>query len=320
MASQPRLSHYKAEHHGGIDDQTAVVCMCNGSTDTAHAARRGGAILGAEALNSYPPSKFSLEFVDYPFTKIGPGGKYTSAEEFLPVYIDILDDIRPQIAVAPDVDTDTELSRVVEWADTMQEYCETVVIPTKSVHPSQIPSTFRVGYPTQDKFGGCRWRPRDFADCAEVHLLGGSPHDHFKRIVDDELPIASVDTSVPIESARFGDSWGLNDLERPQWNDGRGGMYGAIEQSFNTMCRLFNPTSEKQFRDRTIERPDWEKHRVCGYPPEDLLGPQDEMPFPGREYHFDAVPNDDEWTGTGSTDTGRSKRQNHTLNMDKFKQ
>lgn len=68
------------------------------------------------------------------------------------------------------------------------------------------------------------WAYRINKYCEEIHLLGGSPHKHYELIYEKGLrQVESINTSVPIQSARWGDAWRLKDGE-PYWGDGQGGM------------------------------------------------------------------------------------------------
>jgi hypothetical protein len=255
-----------------------IVWMANGSASATRAAYRAGAIIGFEALNTRPPSDIDVEFVDFPFTK---------ADAIDEVYIEYVETVcqeQPKMAVIPDLNEKYDTEVAFELAT--EPYCDTMIVAPKSVHPSSIPNNIRVGIPCQDKFSECPWNPDAFRECEELHLFGGSPHKHYEMVFDEGLwNVESMDTSVPLSSARWGDAWTVQNGD-PYWTDEQGGVYGCIESTFRAMCVEFNSDRDSTPSKRLfVERPDYGRYETCGYPDQTLIHPSENMPFAGREYY-----------------------------------
>lgn len=268
------------------DSQTTerdIILTGNGSRDSTIAAARGGALIGFESTNTRPPDCLNINFVDWPFQDVRDYGERPS--DIFDAHLNIVKEEQPKYAVAPDIQGDVKPRDVYAWARTLEQHCDTVIIVPKTIDPVRVPSRFRVGIPCQNKFAGQYWNTYDYLACDSVHLLGGSPHLHYELIYGIGIPVESLDTSVPVTSAGWGDSWVVTD-DGPRWQDTRGGHYGCIEYSYQTMRTELNQDRNiSSGRERMdLNRPDWGKYETCGYPDVDLLHPDDDIPFPGREF------------------------------------
>lgn len=268
-----------------------IIFMANGSTSATKSAYRGGSLIGFESLNTKPIPDIPIDFVDYPFKKVQRKETMTCEDAF-EKHLNVVREINPKYAVIPDIDETVSAEQAYSWAYSLDQFCETLIVAPKAVHPSAVPDWIRVGIPCQDKFAHCPWEIDDYRECDEVHLFGGSPHLHHEILYERGLDnVESMDTSVPVTSARWGDAWGIVDGE-PKWIETRGGMYGCLEQSFYNMCRYLNvDRSGCTEKRRYIERPDRGKYKTCGYPDDDLLHPDDKRPFAGREYYTEMTYN-----------------------------
>jgi len=261
-----------------------IIWMANGSVSATHSAYRGGAIIGFEGLNTRPPSKFNVQFVDFPFKKVQRYKKYDTESAFQK-YLEIVKQERPKYAVVPDIDKNVTSEQAYEYAYELEPYCDELIVAPKTVHPSTVPDFIRVGIPCQKKFSEAPWGIDDYRDCEELHLFGGSPHKHYELIHDEGLEnVRSMDTSVPLSSARWGDAWVVTD-DGPRWQAEEGGVYGCVEATFINMHTEFNGHISDSYKRPWVEKPDYEKYKTCGYPDETVLHPKDSKPFAGREYY-----------------------------------
>lgn len=146
-----------------------------------------------------------------------------------------------------------------QLASDIEPYCETMVIAPKSVHP------FQIVFVLESRVRRSLLSARGIFVTVKLHLFGGSPHKHYEMVFEKGLQnVESMDTSVPLTSAQWGDVWTVQDGE-PYW--GEGGVYGCVESTFREMCVQLN-------RDRTeipskrlfVESPDYGKYKKCGYP------------------------------------------------------
>ncbi len=262
-----------------------IIWMANGSVSATHSASRGGAMIGFEGFNTRPPSKFNINFVDFPFKKVQRYKKYDTESAFKQ-YVEIVKEEDPKYAVIPDIDEKLTIEQAYEYAYELQPHCETLIVAPKTIHPSKVPDFIRVGVPCQKKFSEAPWDVEDYRDCEELHLFGGSPHKHYELVFEEGLTnVRSMDTSVPLSSARWGDTWVMTD-DGPRWQDGQGGVYGCVESTFINMHTVFNRHSYQSFKRPWVERPEYDKkYKQCGYPDEEVLHPKDDKPFAGREYY-----------------------------------
>jgi hypothetical protein len=126
--------------------------------------------------------------------------------ELFDQHLKVVKSERPKLAVAPDLDEFTSYRDAIAWADELDRYAETVIVVPKLEHPRCMPDRFRVGMPCQDRYGPPPWQWTEYTTCREVHLLGGSPVKH-SEIQKYYIPVESVDTTSPVNAARFGSYW-----------------------------------------------------------------------------------------------------------------
>lgn len=273
-----------------------VITTVNGGTDTAYAAARSGVLIGYESSETRPPDEIPIDFVDWPFRKIDEG---SAIDEVFEQHLAVVKRERPKYAVAPDIDEHVGYIEAIQYALKLQRYCDTVIVVPKSVHPRDVPRQFRVGMPCQDRFGGTPHPWTEYANCKEVHLLGGNPAKQ-TQIGKYYVPVCSLDTAVPISRARWGKVWTGKKFIRK-----RKGFYGSIEESFATLWREWNPDRYSSSREMRWKYP----KPLSGNPiydndpfeVEDYLMDDEEIPFPGRAWCYE---NDvEEWreknTGRG---------------------
>ncbi len=240
------------------------------------AAHRGGALVGVNS-SVEPPDDIPVEFVDWPFLE----------DDFdFQAHLNVVKRHNPSYAVAPDIQSPDEFDSVISQADQLDEHAETVIVVPKGVKPNRIPSRFRVGLPAQDRFGGVPWPVWDYRSCGSVHILGGSPAR--QNELSHYVNVKSVDTASPLKAAQFGSVW--ND----GWGEEGYNYYDRIERSMGNLVKKWNGEVDE---DRInlckleVQQPD-----PCPLPEERkarprsreqlVLGPNDEKPFPGREYFY----------------------------------
>ena len=182
-----------------------VIHTVPGGEGASQAVINAGALLGFESSHSGPPTRFPVEFIDYPFTASG---------DPFPAHFAAVRERHPRYAVAPDIEPPRTFRDVMRRADRLDEFCETVIIPVKQAgdtHPSEIPARFRVGLPFAPNFGSGGIEPGDpalaeYADApGGVHVLGGSPSDQLR--LRSRVDVRSLDTSLPLRYARKGRIW-----------------------------------------------------------------------------------------------------------------
>lgn len=232
-----------------------------------------------ESLNTPPPDDVPVEFVDWPFSKLPEFGG--DVGELFDRHARVVADHEPRYAVAPDVMGDLSLTDVLDYADQLWQYCDTVIVVPKSVHPSEVPAVFRTGMPCQERYGPTPWQWQEYESCAEVHLLGGSPVKH-SRIMKHYVPVESVDTSVPIKPAKFGEYWSA---EREKWTPTESlGFYDCLRYSYSNMKQTMNPDRDVRSVRQRNRRLDYEKE-FADSENASLWGADEQPPFPGRGYY-----------------------------------
>lgn len=247
-----------------------VIVTVNGGRETANSVLRGGGMVGMESAGTRPPSYVPINFVDWPFTK-----PEIPFEERWKAHLDMVRKECPRYAVAPDVDG-VSLRRVLDYADELSRYAETVIVVPKDVRPSEIPDEYRVGMPCQERFGKPPWKWTDYQSCKSVHLLGGSPSKH-QEIKKHYVNVRSIDTASIIKAAGFGKVW-----SEDRWLQRNSGFYDAVEASVVNI----NFSWETDFLYKASDEKSLIYHLIDGqgYPDKTLIHPDEEMPFPGRTW------------------------------------
>lgn len=163
------------------------------------------AALGIETTYSAPG--YEIEFADYPFTD--PDATFQN-------HLDVVKDLQPQIAVAPDIEKGLDLQDAVDQADELLQYADDVILVPKTVHPRQVPDRFLVGYPNQPKFGSqSRYGLKDFRPADRIHVLGGSPRRTIE--VMHHLNVVSYDSTSVVLAAGKGKIWDAGRWRRHQF-------------------------------------------------------------------------------------------------------
>ncbi|MBG53089.1 MAG: hypothetical protein CML99_11840 [Rhodobiaceae bacterium] len=114
---------------------------------------------------------------------------------------------RPEVTVAQDVVDRAELSKILDQAERLSEYANTVIVVPKDLRlaeylTSLIPSRYRLGYSVPTRYGGTEIPISAFGQ-REIHLLGGRPD--VQRDLANRLNVASLDTNRFTLDAGFGD-------------------------------------------------------------------------------------------------------------------
>lgn len=263
-----------------------MIFTANGSARASEIVYRAGAMVGMESLNRRPPEHIPVDFVDWPFSKLD---QYDGdVGELFDVHARVVADENPKYAVAPDIDGTVGVEDALNYAEELMDLAEIVIVVPKTVRPSEVPPWYRVGIPCQQRYGPCPWKWTEYAECSSVHLLGGSPLKH-REIMKYVSVVESVDTSVPVTSARFGSVW-----DGDGWKQGDYGFYGSLRRSYRRMRSTMNRDRETRcFRARN-KKLDWEQAWREHNPDADCWGPDEEIPR--RPMYPDEVP---EWLPEG---------------------
>lgn len=166
-----------------------------------------------------------IDFVDYPFKNPRPKPKRHRR---------VVKQARPKLAVAPDVSRQWPLDRVIDYADGLNQYADTVIVVPKGIDPRRVPDRFRVGIPFQTAWSEEAVTVQDliqttvtrdgpatqYADAGPVHLLGGNPDDQLEVARRSEIEVASVDGNNVLAYAMRGRrvwfEWGQLDMSGQQ--------------------------------------------------------------------------------------------------------
>jgi hypothetical protein len=195
-----------------------VIATARGGRENTEAIIAGGALLGFES-SDVPPPFGRVDFIDWPFRSGGRTGwarHYNYVAEYAPRY-----------AVAPDVQGDVEMDWVLERAAMLDRHADTVIVPTKSVHPDDVPARYRVGVP----FASAEWSggtayPLEAYRGRPIHVLGGDPNRVWTTFIepfleqerDPPYTLASYDSGRPYLIAEKGEVWeaGRGRVKRPE--------------------------------------------------------------------------------------------------------
>jgi len=178
------------------------------SKDTTVAIDESDANLGVEStkdwLDGYTPT-----FVDFPFTD--------DDAEFSDHY-EVVAEVQPEVAVAPDIEKGRTLESVVAKADRLLAHATNVIVVPKSVHPERVPDRFRVGVPLADYGSGAPWGAFAYRRCDSLHLLGGGPSRQLTAAKSLPATVDSVDTASLGKCSRFG-YWDGRSTDAPdEWD------------------------------------------------------------------------------------------------------
>lgn len=155
-----------------------------------------GWIPGARYTNLRDVRRFGhLAFLDIDWRRYDFDRHLRAAEE-----------TRPFLTVARDVEDRRDLSRILDQAYRLNEFCDIVMIVPKdeALSPDleqQIPKEFFLAYSVPTRYGGTKIPPEAFR--RPTHLLGGRPD--VQRRLANKIPVFSVDGNRFTLDARFGD-------------------------------------------------------------------------------------------------------------------
>jgi hypothetical protein len=254
-----------------------VIFTANGSKKASEVVYRTGALVGMESLNIRPPEHIPVEFVDWPFSKLTD---QADIGEVFDAHLKVVRSERPKYAVAPDIDERVPMTLALELAEELQQYAETVIVVPKTVLPTDVPSGFRIGMPCQERYGPTPWQWTQYRPCEEVHLLGGSPVKHHE-ILKYAVPVESIDTSVPVKSAKWGDFWNGRQWENSPLKESF--VYECLKQSYRNMRYSMNPRRKVWDTRCWNRRLDYEERFREQHPDADCWGPNERPPSPAYE-------------------------------------
>jgi len=114
--------------------------------------------------------------------------------------------VKPKMTVARDIVQFSELSLVLEEAETLKKYCEEVIVVPKAKefigNLDLIPTKYILGFSVPSKYGMTEIPPECFKH-RRVHLLGGRPD--IQRRLANVLNVVSADCNRFTLDAKFGD-------------------------------------------------------------------------------------------------------------------
>jgi hypothetical protein len=261
------------QHRDKTGPERDVIFTARGSAEASRRVWRTGTKIGYESQNPRPPDRFNVDFVDWPFSKLED---FSDMAELFDAHHNVVRSEKPRYAVAPDIDERVSFRDGIEWADELAEYAETVIVVPKTVMPVEVPDRFRVGMPCQNKYDPFPWKWTDYQPVEEVHLLGGSPVVH-REIMKYYVPVESVDTTVPITSAKYGDYW-----NGEKWSPSDLGFYDCLARSYRHL-RLMMNRDRRYWDPRCRNRKhDYVENFRENSPDADLWGQNEEPPVHGR--------------------------------------
>lgn len=141
------------------------------------------------------------------------------------VYMQAIKQHRPNLATVLDWQYSNQLHDVLEWAEEMAPYVDTIVVPLKvSDEVDKLPHVVggkrtRLGYSVKTNYGETDVPLREFKGW-DVHLLGGSPHSQMKY--RQYLNVKSADQNMIGKMSHMCKVW------VPGTAKGRNRLWGAL--------------------------------------------------------------------------------------------
>lgn len=175
---------------------------------------------------------------------------------------------QPRLATVLDWERLEQLSAVLDWAETIAAYVETIIIIPKVVNGiSKLPcfvggKPIRLGYSVPTSFGGTVVPLGEFGRWP-VHLLGGSPSEQFR--LSRRLNVASADGNYcqlmsrynqyfcPDGSANFAKNrfWpSLRESDGARWGDGSDtadAPYEAFRRSCEAIWAMWHGLPQRRY-------------------------------------------------------------------------
>lgn len=143
---------------------------------------------------------------------------------------------RPKLTVARDIVNINDLYDILNEAETLQKYCEQVIIVPKAIELIDklylIPEKFILGYSVPTKYGKTDIPPEKFSN-RKVHLLGGRPD--VQRTLANKMNVVSFDCNRFTLDAKFGDYFVGNKFT-PHIN---GGYVNCINDSILNINKIW---------------------------------------------------------------------------------
>lgn len=228
-----------------------VIFTARGSSDATEAAWRVGALIGYESMNYRPPERFSVDFVDWPFSKLKKQA-VPDVEGAWNEHLKTVRSERPKYAVAPDDDENSlGWNWVLDRAADLDEYAETVIVVPKMHLPTEVPARYRVGLPCQERYGPCPHSWTAYKTVGEVHLLGGPPPKQ-AQARKYGVPVESCDTTSPLTAAKW-----MGYFDGRGWSklpSGVSDYYRCVRKSYSNIRYAMNPDrSVRSLRPRNSQ-------------------------------------------------------------------
>lgn len=158
-------------------------------------------------------------------------------------YMMALKEHKPYMASVLDLESESQLQEVLEWAEEAAAFVEIVMIIPKvfgiiSKLPRQINGKqIRLGYSVPTKHGGTEVPIWEFYNWP-IHLLGGSPHK--QMVIRKYLDVKSLDGNYHgLKARKWGEYWewpGRWVSGKFQYNDG---IYDAFEFSCKNIMQAW---------------------------------------------------------------------------------
>lgn len=198
MVEQLSIDDYARIMAARSTDRVDVIVTTLGGEQTARAVRAGGGLVGIRS-SATPPEGIPVEFVDWPFMLDDPS---------VDRHIDVVKDLSPTYAVAPDLDGDLGFTEVMNVADRLDRYATNVIVVPKVEPVSRVPARYVVGVPFRNEWDtdlGVNRYP-DFTD-RPVHILGGNMTEQLRLARRFQYDVVSVDSPNVLAWADGGRVW-----------------------------------------------------------------------------------------------------------------
>lgn len=149
---------------------------------------------------------------------------------------------RPALAAVPDLECESQLPRLLEQAEELAPFCESLLIipKTEADLPGRIGGRpVILGYSVPTTYGGCPLMVTEFRD-RPVHLLGGSPNK--QRRLCGYLNVVSMDGNMAWRLAQrctYYDRYGGSQNKVPFEERGEHGPLEALRRSLANLNQFW---------------------------------------------------------------------------------
>lgn len=216
-----------------------LIYCAGGNKKFAEIAIKSGFLYGARIPRDKP--HFPIFFADQDWKKPNKDK-----------YILQLKKYRPSMATVLDLEMESQLTKVMQWAEEVSQICENVVIiPKVPGIIKNIPKSLNgkqiiLGYSVPTKYSGTSVKVEEFIN-RKVHLLGGSPHKQMElwKEMSKFCKVISVDGNYVQKMAlnynKFwtnGDAIYANNRWMPRLDeaDGKKWLNDAPYEAFRRSC------------------------------------------------------------------------------------